>query len=168
MTNMSADAAREILWDIFEWLLKVLLSPIWFPIMVYDEIQFRKRVRPLVEGNVEDAWKRCCEVWKRIGLVCQWSDHDGAGFGHLLAVALAERQREQQTFFLSKVADPDPLLAAYAFKCLIRTIKPERKQLPAGSLQRTEVIPVLWADLVDEKPLGEYLEGWFREQESIR
>jgi hypothetical protein len=151
--------------DVLEWALQVALSPIWVPAMILDDIQLRARTRPLIRGRVEDAWERCVAVWREGGLVCQWAAHDEPAFGHQLAVALARQHRRKRAFFLGKVADPDPLLAAYAFKSLIRAGKPRREELPAGALQRPDPIRILWADLVIEQPLGEYLEAWFREQE---
>lgn len=154
--------------DALEWALKVALSPVWVPMMILDDIRLRARTRPLVRGRVEDAWERCAAIWREGGFVCQWTAHHEAAFGHELAVALARQHPSQQAFFLGQVAHPDPLLAAYAFKCLIRAGKPRREELPAGALQRLDPIRVLWADLVNEQPLGEYLEGWFREQEALR
>src|SRR5262249_17527098 len=133
--------------------------------MIADDIRLRARTRPLVRGRVEDAWARCAAVWREGGLVCQWAAHDGAAFGHELAVVLARQPRSKRAFFLGEGADPAPLVAAWAFECLIRAGRVRREELPAGALRRTDTIRVLWADLVSEQPLGEYLEGWFREQE---
>jgi hypothetical protein len=154
--------------DALRWGLKVLLAPVWVLALVIDDIRLRFKTRPLVRGRVEDAWKRCSVVWREGGLVCQRAAHHRAAFGHELAVALARQHRSQQAFFLSKLSDPDPLLAAYAFKCLIRVGKPRREELPRGVLDRAEPIKVLWADLVDQQSLGSYFEGWFREQEWLR
>lgn len=151
--------------DAIDWALTVMLLPLWVPAKVLDDIRLRAQTAPLVRGRVEEAWQRCRDVWREWGQVCQFTAHDGAAFGHELAVALARKHRGQRAFFLARVADPDPLLVAYAFKCLIRTGPLRREDLPAGALERVEPIPVLWADMVDDEPLGVYLEGWFREQE---
>lgn len=147
------------------WAIGFLMAPIAAVALILYHVRVLAKTRPLVRGRVQDAWERCSAVWREQGLVCQWAAHDGAGFGHELAVALARYHRTERAYFLGKIADPDPLMAAYAFKCLIRTGRLRREELPVGALQRSEPVKVLWADLVDEVPLGDYLEGWFREQE---
>jgi hypothetical protein len=154
--------------DLLEWGLKLLFAPIWIPAMVFEHYQLWAKTRPLVQCPVEEAWERCSTVWKKRGLVCQYAAHDGAAFEHELAAILARKHPGQGRFFLEKLSDQDPLLAAYAFKFLIRVCKPLRDDLPQGVLQRSEFINVLWADLVDQKPLGTYFEGWFQEQEWLK
>jgi hypothetical protein len=145
--------------------LKWLSAPLWVPGMFVEDIALRARTAPLVRGRVEDAWGRCSAVWREVGLVCQDAAHHGADFCHELAVALGSRHRNQKAFFLEQLKGTCPLLAAYAFKCLVRTCQPRREEMPPGALQRTEPIRVLWADLVHVQTLGAYLEGWFVKQE---
>lgn len=165
---MVADAWKPGWRDVaLEWALKLLLAPLWVPAIVLGWLELNSKTRPLVRGRIEDAWERCAAVWRECGLVCQWTAHDGAAFGHELATALAHRHRGQKGFFLARLRDPDPLLAAYAFKCLIRVYTPTRADLPAGTLERSELVRVLWADLVDEEALGSYFEGWFQEREAL-
>jgi hypothetical protein len=152
--------------DVLEYAQMILFAPIWMPLALIDNLRLRARTRPLVSGRVEEAWTRCAVVWQKEGLLCQCAPHVRASFGHELAVALARQHSKEAAFFLRKVADPDPLLAAYAFKCLIRVVKPCREDLPAGALQRSETIQVQWADHVWEETISAYLEGWFREQDT--
>jgi hypothetical protein len=169
------------------WLLKIPLAPIWVPWMIIDKRQFHAQTQPLVRGRIEDAWERCCDVWRQRGLVClrpahdefpsgpvwtaalaslvwQWSRYHGAAFEQRLTWAMAQQHRRQKAFFLGKLSDPDPLLAAYACLCLcgVRKLLGEElneTELPPGALERQESIRQLWMGRVDELPLGRWLEG---------
>lgn len=154
---------EDLLGTIVEWTLKIVLAPIWLPLTIQENREFRRRVHPLIDGTIEDAWKQCSHVWIGIGRVHQPSVHDDAGFGHDLAVALVERHKTQRSFFLRAVADDNPLLAAYAFKCLIRTGKLNRDEMPAGAMTREELVTVCWADLGEDYTLGRFFDEWFRE-----
>jgi hypothetical protein len=123
----------------------------------------RLRIRPLVRGSVEEAWDRCAAVWREAGVVGNGAD-DHWVFDHELAAALGRRHRRRRPFFLERIADADPLLAAYAFKCLLRTGEVRGDDLPVGSLQRTEPVDVQWADMILPEPLGEYFAGGLAEK----
>jgi hypothetical protein len=140
------------------WILFVVLFPVWMPVLVFQWVMLRLRIRPLVRGSVEQAWDRCAAVWREAGVVGNGAD-DHWVFDHELAVALGRRHRRRRPFFLEKIGDVDPLLAAYAFKCLLRTGTVCRDDLPVGSLQRTEPVDVQWADMIAPEPLGQYFAG---------
>src|SRR4051812_14895947 len=69
---------------------------------------------------IEAAWARCERVWVRHGRVVQmgWED---SPLPHRLAHGLGRWHRRRRQFFIRKLGNPDPHLAAYAFKCLLRT-----------------------------------------------
>src|SRR4051794_39473041 len=120
--------------DLLERVLWIVTTPLWVPTMILEDIERRAGTEPLVRGRVEDAWERCGAAWRECGRVCQFTSYDGSAFQHDLAVAMAPKHRRHRGFFLGKVADPDPLLAAYAFKCLIRVGSLRREDLPAEAL----------------------------------
>src|SRR5436305_2035489 len=98
------------------------LDILCYPLAILEALWFQYvEARPFVKGPVELAWQRCSEVWKEVGLVCQYAPyHHRVPFAHRLSAALARHHRGHRAFFVGKLLDPDPLLAAYAFKCLIR------------------------------------------------
>lgn len=72
-------------------------------------------------------------------------------------------------FFLEKLRDPDPVLVGYAFKCLIRANpKIQIHDIPAEVLKRSDKIPILWADLGDHLTVGDFVRGYFAEQELLK
>jgi hypothetical protein len=153
--------------DLIEFARKVMLAPIRVPAMMIGDVLLRAKARPLASGRIGRAWERCAAVWKECGLVCQAVGYAGPAFPHDLAVALA-RQHRQKELFLSKLSDPDPLLAAYALKCLIRACELRCEDLPPELFQRPEPIQVLHADMADQERLGAFFEGYFKEQEWLR
>ncbi len=164
MAKAAAPLRRDWKRIVSEHAWMILLSPMWVPLMLVDRLRLRCKTGPLVCGRIDEAWDRCATIWRQRGFVCQWTAHAGASFEHDLAAALALRHPGEAAFFANKLTDPDPLLAAYAFKCLIRLAKPRREDLPVGLLQRSEKIQVQRADLIAAEPLGSYLDAWFREQ----
>src|SRR5262249_46620482 len=146
--------------------LQVLLFPVGVVWRVFDDARFRAETRPLVTGKIEEAWERCSKVWTEVGLVCQEAPyHRSVPFAHLLAVALARQHRTQKSFFFRKLLDPDPLLAAYAFKCLIRVCKLRRETFPEEALSRSEPIKVLGGRFVNTELLGDFFKVYFLQQE---
>ena len=86
-----------------------------------------------------------------------------SSYEHLLCEDFARCHPDSATFLLEKLADPDPYLAGYAFKCLIR-VKPDLRleDMPAAALARTEEVAVLPAGCVVQRmKLGDFLGGYF-------
>lgn len=152
--------------DALDWGLIVLSAPIWLPLFFINSFQLRVKTCPLVRGQVDVAWERCSTVWRDVGLVCQDTpSHYSVPFAHLLAVALAQQHRSQREFFLGKLLDPDPLLAAYAFKCLVRVCDLGPQDVPAEALSRSDLIRVLDGQYVDEQRLGDFFKVYFVQKE---
>src|SRR5262249_46507904 len=85
-------------------------------------------------------------------------------YEHLLCDHFAVSHPDAKTFLLKKLFNPNPYLAAYAFKCLIRLPDFERTDLPEAVLSRKECISVHqmgWG--AREMPLGEFFLGYFGE-----
>jgi hypothetical protein len=158
-------------YDLLEWCLWVLAFPLWVAWWIWEDSRSRAETRPFVRGRVEQAWERCAEYWKECGIVLGPRER-GVPFPHELAVALARQFPGRRQFFLAKLADHDPLLAAYAFKCLIRMGDLRRHHPPESVQGRCERVKVLsgLSCCIDEEPLGLFFEGYFlqREQQITR
>jgi hypothetical protein len=95
--------------------------------------------------------------------------HVETSFHHALAVAMGRSHSRRWKFFLEKLSDPDPILVGYAFKCLIRANpKLQIEDIPAEVLERSDKVPILWADLGDRLTVGDFVRGYFAEQELLR
>jgi hypothetical protein len=161
----------QVLGNLFRRSLFVLFFPVLLPLTVLMSICVVtvfsscwlwewQRIRGYVKGDIARAWQRCSVVWQKAGVVSQeW--HEWIPFPHRLAASLAQRHRSSPLFFRGKLLDPDPLLAAYAFKCLIRTCELRREEMPPGTLARAENVKVQHGRRMYEEPLGVFFEGYF-------
>jgi hypothetical protein len=129
--------------------------------VAYSFVREKLRERWYVRGSVEEAWNRCGEYWALFPRVEQCAPHTGAGLCHWLTVAFGRRFRTEKAFLIGKLGDPDPLLAAYAFKCLVHTGQLQREDLPLSAWARTEEINIGWANRIWRQTLASYFEGYF-------
>lgn len=87
-------------------------------------------------------------------------------YPHLLCDYFAASHPDAKSFLLRKLTDPNPYLAAYAFKCLIRLRGWKRAEIPATVTARPEKISVQQEGSEPmEMTLGEFILGYFGEIE---
>jgi hypothetical protein len=147
--------------ELLYWALCLAFAPVWLPLAAVYLGRHRLVTRRFTKGTIEQAWERCAAEWSDTGQVCMASAYAGAAFAHELAVALARRHRRQKEFFRAKLYDPDPLLAAYAFKCLVRVCDLQRCDLTPELFGRRERITTLCANFAVEAVLGEFFDVYF-------
>jgi hypothetical protein len=145
--------------------LVVGLFPFWFPLMVYSVVSFRWRLWWYLRGSTEQAWERCAALWAGCGMAL------GGEIGpaletpleHSLAEHFARCHPDARAFLVERLHDPDPDLAAYAFKCLIRFEPLSLGDIPKTVLDRDEVIRAMRGGcFVDVLPVGRYMQEYFQ------
>ena len=141
----------------------IVLSPLWIPLAALQTTILWLITRFYVWRPIHAAWARCAAHWKSVGRVMLSAPHVPGSFAHTLAIALGTGHRRNAGFFLEQLHNPDPLLAGYAFKCLIRA-NPDLTidDIPSDVLERTDEIPTLWADLGAGVSVGHFVKGYFR------
>jgi hypothetical protein len=80
---------------------------------------------------------------------------------HLLCEEFVGLHPEAADFLFAKLRDPDPYLAAYAFKCLIRVRDLEMEDIPHDILHRTDRIYTLWGCVRRTNTLGSFIRGYW-------
>lgn len=115
-----------------------------------------------MSGMIYD-WERFAETWRSAG--CVRSAHVGPimvpSEEHLLCEEFAELHPDSADFLFTKLSDPDPYLAAYAFKCLLRVRDLEMEDIPQTILQRGDSINTLWGCVVRPSTLGSFIRGYW-------
>jgi hypothetical protein len=115
--------------------------------------------------SVADHWQSCARIWTGFDAVV------GAIVGpvgvrtrqHRLCERFAELHPTSEAFLLEKMLDPNPVLAAYAFKCWILVGKPVQERIPAAVLSRTEPIKFHSGCFLITVPLGEWIADYWKE-----
>jgi hypothetical protein len=91
----------------------------------------------------------------------------GTPLEHFLAVYFAKYHRNSESFLMEKLHDPNPYLAAYAFKCLIRCRHLILADIPADVLERKDEINWLPFGCLREKiPLNQLIQNYFQYRNS--
>lgn len=85
---------------------------------------------------------------------------------HKVCLEFAERYPDSKEFVISHLSDPDPRIAAYAFKILIRIGDLQEADLPPHVIQREEEIEVLVHSHANRKTLREFFLGYFGSEDS--
>lgn len=90
----------------------------------------------------------------------------GPNFGvskeHKLCERFACKHPDSTDFLLAKLADPNPILAAYAFKCLIRVADLDYSDLPSDAANRTDRIDVQQSGCIREsKTLRQFFRNYY-------
>jgi hypothetical protein len=151
------------------WLLFVpialLFSPLIISVVLLKVAKDYVLLRVYTRGSVEAAWERCSRIFREERYVVLQAGHVETAFPHALARALGSRHRAQSKFFRKKLNDRDPLLAAYAFKCLVHACDLHRKDIPRKAMERQDRVTILWADLGEEMTLSRFFENYFRDKE---
>src|SRR6185503_5315396 len=116
--------------------------------------------------SAADHWASCVPSWKRYDTVStsEVGPRGQLPLEHALCLRFAELHRDSEAFVLGKAADPDPQLAAYAFRIWIRVADPKKERFPAALLARKEEIQTQSWCMVYHQTLGEYFEGFWKEE----
>ncbi len=155
--------------EVFEWALMIGCSPFWVPMVIIRKTATWVRIRTYVWRPIDAAWRKCSSRWESDMFVSMQAPHVERTFDHRLAVDMGKAHSKKRAFFLKRLMDPNPILVGYAFKCLIRVHpKLQIHEIPAEVLERSDVIPILWADLVDRLTVGDFVRGYFAEQELLK
>src|SRR3954468_10672711 len=118
-------------------------------------------------GDLEKDWAWLRELWLSKPTLMQaevgpkW-EMPGQ---HRACIDFARRYPEAKEFLLGKLSDPLPLIAAYAFKCLVRITDLKSSDLPETVRTRKESITVRWHSHQHPQALAEYFSGYFESYE---
>ena len=81
---------------------------------------------------------------------------------HRLCEHFARKHPNSETFLIAKLADPNALLAAYAFKCMTRVAEPKYDELPQEAINRTDRIEVQQSGCMQEtQTLRQFIRNYF-------
>jgi len=114
-------------------------------------------------SGLEYDWERFAETWATSGCVRsgQVDPTMRPSQEHLLCDEFVELHPDAADFLLTKLCDPDPYLAAYAFKCLIRLRDLEMKDIPQTILYRADPIRTQWGCVIRSNTLGSFIRGYW-------
>ena len=123
---------------------------------------------PPFTGDLPEDWKNLSAYWLQPGQVL------GAEIGptwkmpdqHRACLHFAETYPDSKQFLLDRLSDSHPIVAAYAFKCLIRIADLRRSDVPQSVLSRTEAIETVFHSFVESKTLGQFMEDYFERYDS--
>ena len=114
-------------------------------------------------GNLQKDWAALVDIWKKFNHVLQsevgptWETPEQ----HLVCINFAKSYPESKQFLIEKLSAPDPNIAAYAFKCLIRVADITKEEIPGGILNRQEPISLQYHSFVKIKELGQFMTDYF-------
>lgn len=114
--------------------------------------------------ELELDWNKCAAAWGELD--CITGGMTGPMLAptaaHLSCEDFAKKHPDSFEFLLQKLYEPNPILAGYAFKCLIRVSHISLKDLPAEVLSRSERVNVQQGGcVVQEMTLGQYFRGYW-------
>jgi hypothetical protein len=133
----------------------LLLSPIWAPFLVALRIRRWVRCYPYVRGDIEVAWERCAAYWLAVGAMLKC--FATFPFPDQLVERLALRHRARREFFVGKLLDPNPLLAAYAIRCLAAVGPIREDDVPGAALARGDEFKVRLPHWYGTDTVGSYI-----------
>jgi hypothetical protein len=151
--------------------LFICLSPIILPLCLWDFLSFRWTLWRFLRGSTVEAWDRYVPLWSQARCACggQIGPSLTTPLVHSLAEHFARYHPDARPFLTAQLSNTDPILAAYAFKCLIRFDPIFMDDLPAEVLARSEAIEALRFGCVMEMlPLGQYMREYFQTSDYIK
>ena len=112
----------------------------------------------------EEKWNANVAQWLSSGHVL--GGNVGPNFSttkeHKLCVRFAASYPDAAEFLRNKLRDPNPILAAYAFKCLIRVVDLNYEDIPADVSERSDVIEVQQNGCIGEtKSFRQFVRDYF-------
>lgn len=114
-------------------------------------------------ASVEESWSRCAQVWTSVDCVFSgvWSPSRGTPFAHTLCEEFGKAQPGSRAFLRKKLRDPDPRLAAYSFRCLIRLEKLDRRRIPKDLLSSRRTFEHLVGCFMHRTTISRYFRKYF-------
>ena len=121
------------------------------------------KISSLFTGNLEQDWLRLCELWTKPEIVL------GSEVGptwemppqHEACILFAERYPDSKEFLLKRLSEPDAVLAAYAFKCLIRVADIQPADIPEIVISRQDSLTTLFHSRQETKTLAGFMSEYF-------
>ena len=120
-------------------------------------------VEQIFTGDLDQDWASLCALWTREDRVLgsevgpRWETPSE----HAACVEFAKRYPGSRDFLLARLDDPDPRLAAYAFKCLVRVTDLKPSDLPRATRERRDRITFLQHSTSSAQTLSEFFGGYF-------
>jgi hypothetical protein len=123
---------------------------------------------PPFTGDLNDDWKNLSAFWRQSERVL------GSEVGpkwempkeHLACVLFAQAYPDSKKFLLERLFDPHPIVAAYAFKCLMRVTDLRPSDIPLSVRSRSDRIENVFHSHIQRMTLGEFISGYFEEYSS--
>jgi hypothetical protein len=121
------------------------------------------KISSLFTGDLEQDWLRLGELWTKPGIVL------GSEVGptwemppqHEACIVFAERYPDSKRFLIKKLSEPDAVVAAYAFKCLIRIADIRPADIPEIAISRQDAITTLFHSRQETKTLADFMTEYF-------
>jgi hypothetical protein len=119
-------------------------------------------VKHLLTGTLEKDWERVAALWRAADVVYQaitgplMKTHPE----HEACILFAKYHPGSRDFLVRQVETAEPMVAAYAFKCLVRVADITAGDL-TKALKRTEVIRVTELCASEDLALGEFVKRFF-------
>jgi hypothetical protein len=114
-------------------------------------------------GSLEHDWRLLRRLWEQSPHVLQsevgplWEMPPQ----HQACIEFARHYPEGRDFLIAQLTDPDPRIAAYAFKCLARVTEICRSDIPGSVFARSEKITTLMHSFIDETTVGQFVDHYF-------
>lgn len=114
-------------------------------------------------GDIEKDWAALRTLWSRNPRVMmaevgpKWEMPPE----HRMCLDFAAHYPDSKPFLIGRLADPSPVIAAYAFKCLIRVADVHPDEVPKEVLSREEKIDILVHSRTETQTLAEFFREYF-------
>jgi len=144
--------------------LMIGLSPLWIPMWFVSRISLQLRLFSYLRGNTESACRRCADLWSasKNAYGAEIGPYFDAPLEHSLTENLARYHRVPRHFLIKQLLNPNPYLAAYAFKCLIRCGPITLNDIPGEVLARAERITATRFGCMSESiTISTYIRDYF-------
>ncbi|MBA4016674.1 MAG: hypothetical protein C0483_05755 [Pirellula sp.] len=113
-------------------------------------------------GDPAKDWPELCNIWRQSDQVL--SGEVGATWRtpiqHQLCLEFAEHYPDAKPLLIDQLSNPDPRLAAYAFKILIR-LDVDPKDVPREVVRREEQIGIHIHSRIRATTIGEFVRDFF-------
>lgn len=113
--------------------------------------------------NLNFDWKALCDLWVQSPHVLQaevgprWEMPPQ----HKACIEFADYYPDSKKFLIAQLQDPDPRIAAYAFKCLARVTDIKRSDIPSNVFNCDKKVTTLNHSFIDETTIGEFIGRYF-------
>lgn len=140
------------------------LSPIWISMAIVSTVSLHCRLFFFLNGTTDSAWQRCAVVWARAerAFGAKIGPNFDTPFEHSLTEYFVRYHRRSRGYLIEQLQNPNPYLAAYAFKCLIRYGPISMDEISADVLARKDDIDVTFFGCISETmTLSNYIRNYF-------